>query len=543
MGLACLVPFACLSATAQSAAAPAAKRTCNIRNAPMSPGDIALSHDNYDQAADLYRQESKAAGEEGERARSAMVRALLRADKVADAEKEAKAWLAQDPTGSWPLLTMSEVLRRTGNITDAIKTLQQAHDQDVCNPQVHLDWAWLLHFSDMDASAKHELDIAHSLAPVDDDVEAHWIRFQPRKTQIDELNSYLQRATFLSPSERHSLESWRDRLLQPPAAPCHIASPVTSATIPYRAIKDGPSAPTQWGLNVFFNGKQRRLQIDTGASGLVLTRSAAAALHLTSSVTGKSFGIGDEGDVQTEFAKVDSIKIGDLEFKDCDVEVIAPKNHEALSAEDGLIGGDVFSQFLLTLDFPGRVLKLDPLPAIPGVAQSTLSLTTSTAADDAPPRDRYVDPSMKDWTRVFGINSDLLIPIQLNQGPVHLFLIDTGSSLNLISPQAAREVAHVSRDDTFGVVGISGKVEKTYSTGPLALTFGHLHQPTEGMNSIDTSSISNASGAEVSGFLGAPTLNLLTVRIDYRDKLVDFSYDPKRIQHCGATSFGTADCF
>jgi hypothetical protein len=36
---------------------------------------------------------------------------------------------------------------------------------------------------------------------------------------------------------------------------------------------------------------------------------------------------------------------------------------------------------------------------------------------------------------------------------------------------------------------------------------------------------------EISGFLGASTLNLLTIHIDYRDGLVKFDYDRNRGYH------------
>ena len=40
--------------------------------------------------------------------------------------------------------------------------------------------------------------------------------------------------------------------------------------------------------------------------------------------------------------------------------------------------------------------------------------------------------------------------------------------------------------------------------------------------------MSDRTGTEVSGVLGFTTLRLLDVKIDYRDGLVDFVYDPKR---------------
>ena len=40
--------------------------------------------------------------------------------------------------------------------------------------------------------------------------------------------------------------------------------------------------------------------------------------------------------------------------------------------------------------------------------------------------------------------------------------------------------------------------------------------------------MSDRLGTEASGVLGFTTLHLLDIKIDYRDGLVDFSYDPKQ---------------
>jgi hypothetical protein len=52
------------------------------------------------------------------------------------------------------------------------------------------------------------------------------------------------------------------------------------------------------------------------------------------------------------------------------------------------------------------------------------------------------------------------------------------------------------------------------------------------MTAVDTTTIGNSDGVEISGFLGAPTLHQLTLSIDYRDNLVKFTYDPSRIRRC-----------
>ena len=45
---------------------------------------------------------------------------------------------------------------------------------------------------------------------------------------------------------------------------------------------------------------------------------------------------------------------------------------------------------------------------------------------------------------------------------------------------------------------------------------------------FDLSHISNNIGTEVSGILGFSLLNMLDMKIDYRDGLVSFTYDPNR---------------
>jgi hypothetical protein len=98
----------------------------------------------------------------------------------------------------------------------------------------------------------------------------------------------------------------------------------------------------------------------------------------------------------------------------------------------------------------------------------------------------------------------------------------------IISPQTAREVTKVHSDYRIHVKGIGGNVENVYSADEVTFTFAHLSQKVQGVVSFDTSRISKNLGMEISGFLGATTLDHLTIHIDYRDGLVKFDYDPKR---------------
>jgi hypothetical protein len=49
------------------------------------------------------------------------------------------------------------------------------------------------------------------------------------------------------------------------------------------------------------------------------------------------------------------------------------------------------------------------------------------------------------------------------------------------------------------------------------------------MVSIDLTGLSKNLGVEVSGFLGFSTFRQLEMKIDYRDGLVEFVYDPGKL--------------
>ena len=166
------------------------------------------------------------------------------------------------------------------------------------------------------------------------------------------------------------------------------------------------------------------------------------------------------------------------------------------------------------------------------VAASGVSAATQDAASKKTvshgPYDRYIAPEMKDYTPVYRVGHALILPASLNGEKLKLFILDTGSWATSISPQAAREVTKVHSEDSVQVEGINGKVEKVYSADELTFYFAHLSQKVYRVASFDTSRISKSINMEISGLLGATTLDLLTIHIDYRDGLVKFDYDPNR---------------
>jgi hypothetical protein len=309
------------------------------------------------------------------------------------------------------------------------------------------------------------------------------------------------------------------------------------------------------GLSVKLNDRNVHLLLDTGAGGIMVSRKVAEKAGLTRVSAVHYGGIGDKGLQSGYTAVADNIRIGELEFRDC---VVAVSDQRSLTAEDGLIGADVFAAYLIDLDLPGEQLKLSPLPKRPEDTVAPKSLnsegeeqanaeqkedrateeTSKEQKSPAPgsenprrlPRDRYLAPEMVNWTKVFRFSHAILVPTSVNDSKPMLFGLDTGAFTNILSLRVGRQVGKVSSDYRDRVGGLSGAVNRVYNSDKATLTFGHFRQSNLGIITLDLSTVSRHTGTEVSGFLGFAMLRQLEVKLDYRDGLVDFQYDPKRVR-------------
>lgn len=135
---------------------------------------------------------------------------------------------------------------------------------------------------------------------------------------------------------------------------------------------------------------------------------------------------------------------------------------------------------------------------------------------------------MKSYTPILRFGHDLLIPTRVNDSDPVLFLIDSGGFDDMISPKFARASTGVSGDSDTTVKGINGAVNKVYRADTVKLQFSRFRHDREGLVAFDLSQISDGAGTEIAGILGFAMLHLLDVKIDYRDGLVDFQFDPDR---------------
>jgi tetratricopeptide (TPR) repeat protein len=481
-----------------------------------------------------------------------LTRTYLKQQKIQLALETANKAVETSPDSAAAHTALGEVYFRQARMAESEKEFLKAINSPIPDARAHLGLARLYSAYSLYAHAKAMLDKAHALDPTDLDIQRRWISTLSRAQRIEWLENYLSGPTNDDPEARENLEDYlallKERAKQPRDA-CRLATNLSSTEARLEPMLINPRRMHGYGLTVKFNEQSSRLMLDTGASGLVINGKLAKKAGIGPLSTSHLRGIGDQGAVSGFIGYANSIKIGDLEFTNCLVEV---SDKRSLLDDDGLIGADVFSHYLVTLDFAGQKMRLQELPKRPGQEEAPPTLGTTRGADDAAaeqteetktdaaqpdpakkqpvpshgPYDRYIAPEMESYTKIFRFGHDLLIPTEVNDTPQKLFLIDTGSFRNMISPDAAREVTKVHDDPGKRIHGISGSVNKVYSADKATLRFSHIREESQDITAIDLASISRSTGTEVSGILGFDTFRYMVIKIDYRDGLVDFEYKP-----------------
>jgi predicted aspartyl protease len=285
-----------------------------------------------------------------------------------------------------------------------------------------------------------------------------------------------------------------------------LATPYEKTEIPLAPLTSEATHMRIYCLDVKINGTPLTLQLDTGASGILIPRRAADRAAVERLADATFGGFGDNLKSSRGYNGLAAhLRIGTVEFKDALIKV---SNQEAVGAADGLIGTDVFSQFLVTLDFAVQKLRLNPLPGY--------------QSSDEELHDRIISPDMRTFVPAYRFGHLLLVPTRVNESREVLFVVDTGSAKTLISYEMAEQVSKINPDARTRINGINGQVADVYQTGDLYLQFAGFRQKNLGMTAFNMWDQSRRLGTELSGFFGLPLLNLFTLTIDYRDGLVNF---------------------
>ena len=504
---------------------------------------------SFDQALAKYNDVLKTDPESGE-AYAGIIRCYLKQDKVHEADDVLRKGLQANPASADLKVAEGELLFRQGEIPEAGKLFDAviatppdpAHPNTPPNARAYLGGARVAAANAMYAREHILLTRAHTLDGSDPEIRKLWIESLSPDDRIQPLEEYLAHPNNDDEATRRGMRARLDFLKAVRSAQASRCKPVSNITTTKTILLSIALNNGTWqgsGLGVDINGKASRLLLDTGASGILISSHLANLAGLKPGSDVPMGGFGDKPDATAHVAYADSVKIGEMEFRNCQLYIV----DRLPTAVDGIIGTDVFANFLIELDFPTSTLTLSQLPPRPGETPSKAGLSSSEdagAESETKPsdskvatspasryQDRYIAPEMHSYMQAFRLGNNLLIPTTIDEHAQKLFLLDTGSFDNTISTAAAQEVTKIHRAPRIDVKGMNGSVKKVYVAGTVMLDFGHLRQTVPNMVAIDMTGTSRAAGTEISGTLGMVMLRLLKVRLDYRDALADFQYVQK----------------
>jgi TonB family protein len=491
------------------------------RQSPSGPSDLATEAlslyrvGRFDDGAQRYQQLLQTQPKSAE-AYAGLARVYLKQKKVQLARDTISKGLAV--ADSPPIhVALGEVLFREGKLTEAEQEWLSVINSGHADARAHLGLARLSIASTQYKQAKTEIDEAHRLDPDDPDIQFYWIRSQGLGAGLRDSNHDCRLATDLVPTEADLILLSGDR----------------------------PDQIRGYGLPVSVNGQSSKLLLDTGAHGILIDRKIARRASLTKVSDTSVGGFGDQRKSAGYFATADIVKIGGLEFHDCNVTVV---DKGSILGEDGLIGSDVFQDFMIDLDFPAKKLRLGRLPKLQDDDYDPeghrISAGVAGPVDVAASANgmlRYNSVAKRPLAQfsfafvpAFRFGHLLLIETEVGDSiGKRLFAIDTGAARNLFSVSTAQEIAKVQENSRLAIKGLSGSVNKVYDAEKTALHFGHVQQYADKETALSLAAMSDEIGTEVSGVLGVLNLRYLDVIIDYSDGLVgfDFSTDPAASVH------------
>ncbi len=417
--------------------------------------------------------------------------------------------LTESPQSATAHEFAGEVLFRRGEFEQAREEFERARTLD---PRFALAWWGLARVAEcesMHKTAQSYFQRAYGLDPGNRRIFLDWAMRLEGRQRIDALEKYV---STLDPERNgDDLKTLQQRIALLKALDgrkiMSLASPYKRSELTLAKLTVDSNRTRVYGLEVNINGNKLNLMLDTGASGILIRRTAADKARVVRLSDATFHGIGSNTRLPGGYQGIaERVGIGDIEFRDALVRVIEADN---VASGDGIIGTDVFSQFLITLDFINLKMSLDPLP---------------DHDSDGGPVDRTIPAEMQNFTKVFRFGHVLLIPTRVGDSRDTLFMIDSGSTRTLISYDLAAQVSQVKGNNSMRLTGINGNVSDVFQTGSLLLQFAGFRQSSPGISSFNMLDQSRGFGTEISGFLGLPVLSLFALTIDYRDGLVNFAY-------------------
>jgi tetratricopeptide (TPR) repeat protein len=516
-----------LTCESQNAAAPASQqRNSSTAVAPSFEHATRLYREGQLQAALAEYSSLTADGPNGASAYVGLARTYIKMGKIEDADIAAAKALELAPDLTDAHVARGEVYFRQGKIGEAEQEFVAMIRKGTLNGRAYLGEGRVSTASSFYKQAKYLFNMAYGLDPTDPEIRRARAATFTRPERIKDLEKSLPADANADTAEQSSrrrllgiLKNDPDRLL-----PCRMVTNASSMQTDLWKLIGEPKQIKGCGLRVHINEAPAMLVVETARPGIVIDRKIADQANVKRVRDINVNGLGDQGPTPGYLGIASSLKIANLEFKDCPVEVV--EKNSALG-QDGVIGTDVFSHFLVDLDFANESFKLSELPPAPNQPAPDAALKLDTS-DTPPMQDRYIAPQMRSFTPLFRFGDQLLVSTKINDSAGGLFLLATGSTRSSISTSLVKEFTKVTQAQNRRENGFNGEVKNFFLADDVTLTFGTVKQRNLDMTAVDLSRISNNFGTEICGILGLSSLQKMDVKIDYRDGLIEFNFDASR---------------
>lgn len=445
---------------------------------------------------------------------SAVAAALLsslvyegRADEAADlADSDAAAF----PNSPEVLAARGEFAYYMSDMAEAERLFRAAIKLSEPTPRAYYGMYRIFHAASLYRSARIMCLRAHEIAPDDALITMAFLRYVPSEKR-EQMEGPFRTAHpwFFKDYERDEETTSQIKNQINGRKTFELEGERQEITIPLVYLLDGPNKIRGVGLEVSIQGRRPlRLLFDTGAGGILITQAAVDKAGLNHLGGFEARGVGDEGSRSAFAAVAETCSIGGLKYKTCVFQALEGKGRIS-GDEDGLIGSDFFSDYVIHLDFQKRQLHLTPLPERPPNPQGY---------------DRTVPPDESNFTPVFRYGSHLYILTKVNNKTWGLFLLDTGASMSNLDFTFARLSTKVRGNDFMKIRGVSGQVKEVFEADKAELQFARFQQSNLGLIAFNLNNSPEHQDFRMAGILGIPVLSMFRLAIDYRNGLVDFDY-------------------
>jgi len=511
-------------------AAGSCSTKCEVDKTPPSPADDAFWANDAKLAEKLYRKMADDNPGSAE-AQADVIRALLHQNQLSAALEAANRLTEQQPRSAAAQTALGETYLRRGEFDLAKPVLAKAIALNPCYGPAYYAQSRFDNLIGLRATAARLLATAHSLRPMDRDIAEAWMWSLPAAQRYPALNEFVEQS-HLDASEKEDL---RSNILSSQAqleSSCTVVSPKGGTTL---TLHPGPQHGPDPGvitIDAQFDGKQQRLRLGTTGGGITIEREVAESLGLKP-VVRISHSIAYRGG-RTEFylVRVPSIRFAGVEFRNCLITVRdVPRPFRDNEAVEGYIGTGFFSDFLVNINSPKEILTLSALPKFADESNGLKRWSTAAQNDQEevnsvhgsywPTFDRTIAPEMRDWTTVYQVGGDLLIPTTIGPGHPRLFYIDLDAPHPRISSTVAGEATTLAV--ALGPNAPNAKeIAKSMGSSHYFMAFGGLILPVDSWSSLNFSEGSNARDVDIAGIISQNALKQLDVTINYRDKLMKF---------------------